>query len=219
MYIFPCKQRRNTTYEPYHKETHLWILRPSKTQTGLFSYRDLLESWNFGLRKYSYYTIWAAKNKGADQPAWMCRWSARLVFAYAVNRFSPDVAHIALSKLTIHTQHIFKAFFACKQKTKAVSEMKSFNIKWATTWENLLYVICEKQRRRSACASVQSDQRLYCRLPRQYNTSSCYSQNFKTLASVCLWAGRFVSHLVANPEDRFSCGAAQIHSWKTTNSS
>ena len=25
-----------------------------------------------------------------------------------------------------------------------------------------------------------------------------------TLASLCLWAGRFESYLVANPEDRFS---------------
>ena len=36
-----------------------------------------------------------------------------------------------------------------------------------------------------------------------YNTSSCYIQNFKTLASLCLWAGQFESYLVANPEDRF----------------
>ena len=31
--------------------------------------------------------------------------------------------------------------------------------------ENMSYVICEQQRRRSACASAQSDQRLYCSLP------------------------------------------------------
>ena len=29
-----------------------------------------------------------------------------------------------------------------------------------------VYAICEEQRRRSACASAQSDQRLYCSLPR-----------------------------------------------------
>ena len=34
------------------------------------------------------------------------------------------------------------------------------------SWENILYAICEKQRRRSACAIAQSDQRLYCLLPR-----------------------------------------------------
>ena len=31
---------------------------------------------------------------------------------------------------------------------------------------HILFIICEQQRRRSACASAQSDQRLYCSLPR-----------------------------------------------------
>ena len=48
-----------------------------------------------------------------------------------------------------------------------------------------VYAICEQQRRRSACASAQSDQRLYCSLPRyKYNTSSFYIQNFKPLANL-----------------------------------
>ena len=67
-----------------------------------------------------------------------------------------------------------------------------------------VYAICEQQRRRSACASAQSDQRLCCSLPRYYNTSSFYIQNFKPLSSFCGCAGRLVSYLVANPEDRFS---------------
>ena len=46
------------------------------------------------------------------------------------------------------------------------------------------FAICEQQRRRSACASAQSDQRLCCLLPGQYNTSVCYSRTFKTLASL-----------------------------------
>ena len=67
-----------------------------------------------------------------------------------------------------------------------------------------IYALCEQQRRRSACASAQSDQHLCCSLFRQYNTSTCYSRNFKTLASLCSRAGRFESYLVANPEDKFS---------------
>ena len=39
-----------------------------------------------------------------------------------------------------------------------------FQYKWAEPWENVSNGICEKQRRRSACASTQSDQRLYCLL-------------------------------------------------------
>ena len=47
-------------------------------------------------------------------------------------------------------------------------------------------------------------------LLRQYNTCSCYVLNFKTLASFCGCAGRFVSYLVANPQDRFSCNEAHL---------
>ena len=39
-------------------------------------------------------------------------------------------------------------------------------IKWATPWENVSYVICEQQKHRSACASMQSDQHLCCSLLR-----------------------------------------------------
>ena len=38
-----------------------------------------------------------------------------------------------------------------------------YNI-WAGPYENVSYVICEQQRRSSACASAQSDQRLCCSL-------------------------------------------------------
>ena len=70
--------------------------------------------------------------------------------------------------------------------------------------------LCEQQRRRSACASAQSDQHLCCSLPRYYNTSSFYIQNFKPLASFCSWAGRFESYLNANSKDRFSRDEAQF---------
>ena len=69
---------------------------------------------------------------------------------------------------------------------------------WARPWENLSYVICEQQGRRSACASAQSDQRLCCSLLRYYNISRFYSRNLKTLASFCDCAGRFVSCLVGS---------------------
>ena len=52
-----------------------------------------------------------------------------------------------------------------------------------------VFGICEQQRCRSACASAQSDQRLYCSLLRWYNTSSFYIRNFKPVASLCSWAG------------------------------
>ena len=66
------------------------------------------------------------------------------------------------------------------------------------------FAICEQQRRRSACASVQSDQRLCYSLLRQDNTSCFNIQNFKPLASFYCCAGRFEPYLVGNPQDRFS---------------
>ena len=85
-------------------------------------------------------------------------------------------------------------------------------LRWAGSWEKPVYSICEQQRRRSACASAQSDQRLCCSLIRQSHddTYTCYSHNFKTLASLCSRADRFESYLVANPEGRFSRDVAQM---------
>ena len=73
-----------------------------------------------------------------------------------------------------------------------------------------VYAICEQQRRRSACASAQSDQRLWCSLPRSYDTSSFYIRNFKSLPNLYGCAGRFESTLVANPEDRISRDEVQM---------
>ena len=43
-----------------------------------------------------------------------------------------------------------------------------------------VYGICEQHRCRSACASAH-------RLPRGYNTCTCYIRNFKTLACFSIW--------------------------------
>ena len=75
--------------------------------------------------------------------------------------------------------------------------------------EKTCYAICEQQRRRSAYASVQSDQRL-CFRCLDSNTSSFYIHNFKPLPSFCGCSGQFESTLVENPEDRFSCDVARI---------
>ena len=42
------------------------------------------------------------------------------------------------------------------------------------------------------------------------NTSSFYIHNFKPFPSFCGCAGRFVSYLVANTEDKFSRDTAQF---------
>ena len=53
---------------------------------------------------------------------------------------------------------------------------------------NPVYAICEQQRRRSACASAQSNQRLCCSLPRYY-LISIFAVSWLSLASVAGQAG------------------------------
>ena len=52
-------------------------------------------------------------------------------------------------------------------------------------------------RRRSACASAQSDQHLYYSLIVKYHSKTCYKLNFTILASLCSW---FESSFFENPE-------------------
>ena len=59
--------------------------------------------------------------------------------------------------------------------------------------------------------SAQSDQRLCYSLARKYAASSFCIWNFKTLTSTCSLAGRFKSHLVENPKDRFSRRETQLY--------
>ena len=70
----------------------------------------------------------------------------------------------------------------------------------ASMRENLSSGVCEQRRRRPACASTQSAQRL------------CYSLIgiFKFLASLCSCADWFESHFVENAEDMFFRGEAHI---------
>ena len=75
------KQWRPGKFEPGHEKTCLQGFRLNKTQTGLLSYKDQLESWDFGLSKYKYYSLWVANYKDADQTVWM----RRLVCTFVVH--------------------------------------------------------------------------------------------------------------------------------------
>ena len=99
--------------------------------------------------------------------------------------------------------------FACRGPSKNVFKRRAQN-DMSHIMRKPVYAICEQQRSRSAWAFAQSDQRLFCSLPRYYNSSSFYIQNFKFLPSFCGCAGQFESTLVANPEDRFSRNEAHI---------
>ena len=48
-----------------------------------------------------------------------------------------------------------------------------------------VFGVCEQQRRRPACASAQTDQRLCYSLTEKYHILTCFKQNFNVLASLC----------------------------------
>ena len=62
-----------------------------------------------------------------------------------------------------------------------VSSEKIHDLEMSHVMRKPVYAICEQQRQRSACAD---DQHLCCSLHGWNNTSTCYSRNFKTLASL-----------------------------------
>ena len=86
-----------------------------------------------------------------------------------------------------------------------------FNIIWASTRENLSSGVWEQHRRRPACASAQSDQRLCYSLFRKYHIETCCRWNFNFLASLCCWGDWFETRFVGHPEDRFSRDEAQYY--------
>ena len=81
---------------------------------------------------------------------------------------------------------------------------------WALTWETLSSRVCKQHRRRPACASAQSDQRLCYSLFGKYHILPCFKQNFTILASLYSWRDWFKSRFFWNPKDRVSCVEAHI---------
>ena len=81
---------------------------------------------------------------------------------------------------------------------------------WASTRENLSSGVCEQHRRRPACASAQSDQRLCYSLCGKYHIWTCYRWNFNFLDSPCSWGVWFETRLVGNPEDQFCRDEAHL---------
>ena len=87
-------------------------------------------------------------------------------------------------------------------------DISLFNI-WATSWGTIFLPYANNKSR---------DQPVHLRslisafvVSCLDNTTTFYSRNFKTLASLCSWAGRFESNLVANPKDRFCRDEAHIY--------
>ena len=91
--------------------------------------------------------------------------------------YSHDVAHLILC-CKLHYQNDWQNISWNSEiniKFELLSALLVFVVfyKMSHFMRKPVYDICDQQRRRSACASVQSDQRLYGSLPRQYNTYTC----------------------------------------------
>ena len=86
---------------------------------------------------------------------------------------------------------------------------------WAMSWENLFMPYVNNKGADQLCASAQSDQRqISLRISTVWsapllfaawidNTSTCYRRNFKTLVSLCSWAGRLSLNWMQTPKTGF----------------
>ena len=128
-----------------------------------------------------------------------CHYKTLSLSRYRTSFFGSVSSHSRWQGVNKYSNYpaVIESILILQMKPEYVSTPKKEFI-WAGPWENVSYVICKQQRRRSNCASAQSDQHLCCLLLRQYNISRFYSRNFKTLASFCGCAGRLVTGLVGN---------------------
>ena len=91
---FFCEFIYEALIEPGRQKTGLRGFRPGPTQTGLYSHRRWLETWNFGFRKQRDCTIQVAKTKALISFAVTAKLICVFVFAYAKIRFSPVAAQL-----------------------------------------------------------------------------------------------------------------------------
>ena len=82
-------------------------------------------------------------------------------------------------------------------QSEKMTEMSG--IIWATSWENLFLPYVNNKGTDQAAQPHSLISAFVVRCLDLYNTSTCYIENFKTLASFCRCAGRFESYLVGNP--------------------
>ena len=113
---------------------------------------------------------------------------------FLANKMQLYIIHSAT--LYIHPRHN-------SQIEQKFSYWYTSKIKWASMGENLSLGVCEQQRRRPACASTQTDQRLCYSLFEKCHISTCYKRNFNFLASLCSWGDWFESHFVRNSKAGF----------------
>ena len=95
--------------------------------------------------------------------------------------------------------------YSCKSDSNQLGLVYSQDRHMGLNARNPDFVVCEHQRCRPACASVQSDQHLCYSLSGKLNSLTSCMRNFENLASPCSWAGWFEPYIVT-----ISCVQAHI---------
>ena len=150
----------------------------------------------------------------------MCKTTAR--WAWKVERLLQDkerhhtIHSVAMPHLCKVLQQSWGSLaIKCQVAQRMLCNLAAFPRHiWPSTWENLFSGVCEQQRRRPACTSVQSDQHLCYSLIEKYHILTCYKRNFIFLASLCCWEDWFESRFFRNPEDKFCL--VEDHMWVQT---
>ena len=95
------------------------------------------------------------------------------------------ITQVGEKRLNVRIAELFMAFHNTLKKFND-TEASMLDSIWALTQENLSSEVCEQHRRRPACASFQSDQRLSCLLFGKYHMLTCNRLlNFNFLAGLC----------------------------------
>ena len=116
---------------------------------------------------------------------------------YAWRNLGSIAFHWAHSEDSDQTERMPRLIWVFAERTSHFVRALAHNC--ARSCENVSYAICERKKRRLACASAHSDQQFCCSRLRQYDIYTCYIQSFYIIASFCSWAGWFESYLVEHP--------------------
>ena len=189
-------------------------VRPAKTQISLgirpvWSESSLCSQWEVKDQRFLH-----ADSKDSDQTGWM----PRLIWVFA-GRTGHFVGFVMRQLIWICSCLILTSSFTKSVRSHLCCITACFLFQNSRNRVPIIHVVdhmshimrkpvsalCEQQRRRSACTSVQSDHTFVVRCLDSIIPILAQCKISKTLASLCSWAGRFESYLVCTPGQ---------HKWK-----
>ena len=152
-------------------------------------------------------------SRGWESYLYVCVWLNWNIKSKFIYLFTWDCC---LCNMILIRKYLTGFFF--RETNRSISQTK-----WLSTSTNIrstIIIINEiqflapldvrKQAEVVACTNEMKKRHLDTVLRQAADSSTCYSRNFKTLASLISWAGRFESYLVENPKDSFSRDVAPI---------